>query len=254
MQRLIATPTGSRSITSEVTPRLLVQFWDNISAIPLDVQVCLDSWSTLEDVGFKRLLFDDVSARRFIAEHFSDRHVLAFKNCHHPAMRADYFRLCFILKVGGFYVDADDVYRGGSVDGLVSDGRLKLQPLCYDITTDSMLDPSGSASAGEDGSRIYYVNNNPLIAPAGHPIIASALDRATSFVLSAGGRSRDIQSLTGPGNLTATLVKHAVARQREGLTYDFELITDWETVATSRWPLAYRSDDRNWRRWVRSNG
>ena len=62
-------------------------------------------------------------------------------------MRADYFRLCFIMKVGGFYVDADDIYQGLSVEELLVDGCLKLQPLCYEVATDSMVDPVSSAQS-----------------------------------------------------------------------------------------------------------
>src|ERR1700730_10750757 len=103
-------------------------------------------------MGFERWLFDDVTAARFIAEHFSALHVLAFKKCQHPAMRSDFFRYAFMLKVGGFYVDADDVYLGGPIERLLGDGRLKLQPLCYDIATDSMRDPHRSMLADENAS------------------------------------------------------------------------------------------------------
>jgi hypothetical protein len=26
-------------------------------------------------------------------------------------------------------------------------------------------------------------------------------------------------------------------------------LPDWDEVATSRWPLSYRDDERNWRHW-----
>src|SRR2546427_8036383 len=95
MRQLIATssraPRGAKQATA---PRLLVQFWDDASAVPGDVQTCLDSWAPLEAAGFERVLFDDTSARRFIEERFSERHIRAFDRCNHPAMRADYLRLC----------------------------------------------------------------------------------------------------------------------------------------------------------------
>jgi hypothetical protein len=92
-------------------PRLLVQFCDDVTTVPEDVRECLNSWAPLEDIGYKRLLFDDASATKFIEEYFTPRHAVAFGRCNHPAMRADYFRMCLILKVGGFYVDADDEYQ-----------------------------------------------------------------------------------------------------------------------------------------------
>lgn len=238
-------PTGG----APVVPRLIVQYWNDTNAIPADVQDCLNSWAELESVGFERSLFDDVTAADFIAEHFTQRHVLAFERCQHPAMRADYFRLCFILERGGFYVDADDVYLGQSVSALLRGNELKLQPLCYDIATDSMLDPVVEAKASEPPERIFYVNNNPLVAPAGHSIIKKALERTTFSILSSSSNQRDIQSLTGPGNLTATLVEHAAA-QLPGTIADFVLFEGWGSIAESKWPLEYRTDQRNWRNWV----
>lgn len=256
VQRLISESSEFAPLTYEglPPPRLLVQFWDDVDHIPLDVQDCINTWASLDQAGFKRLLFDDMTAKRFIENYFDHRHVLAFERCRHPAMRSDYFRLCFIFKMGGFYVDSDDVYLGENVEMLLSNGRLKLQPLCYDVENDSMLDPGTSAVTHAIGARIFYVNNNPLIASAGNPIIANALARATSLVLAGAMNSRDIQTLTGPGNLTISLVRHALELQQCNSPRDFEIITNWESIARSQWPLEYRSDDRNWRNWVRGDG
>jgi hypothetical protein len=252
-QLIAAAPPSQRAADVSSPPRLLVQFWDNTDSIPSDVQDCLDTWSALEGDGFDRLLFDDISAGRFIAKHLTSRHKLAFEQCHHPAMRSDYFRYCFILIVGGFYVDADDVYVGGPAEALVNDGSLKLQPLCYDIEASSMCDAYRSAIGGTDERLIFYANNTPLVAPPGNPIIASALDRATSNLLSPACNSRDVQTLTGPGNLTASLVQYALDRENSCSPIEFELITEWDSIAVSKWPLAYRSDRRNWRLWQRGD-
>ena len=238
------------SLIADRPPRLLVQFWNDASQVPLDVQACLNSWAPLDRLGFRRLLFDDSTAGEFIADHFTPRHVLAFSICDHPAMRADYFRLCFMLQVGGLYVDADDRYLGQSINGILGKGRLQLQPLCYDIPTDTMLDPYETAAGGADSSRIFYVNNNPLIAPAGHPLLARALARATDRLMSGDTDKRDIQSVTGPGNLAACLVEHALELRAAGAESDFTLLRDWDATAVSTWPLQYRADDRNWRNWV----
>lgn len=39
----------------------------------------------------------------------------------------------------GGYVDTDDVYLGSDINVFFTDDKLKIQPLCYDITTDSMI-------------------------------------------------------------------------------------------------------------------
>jgi hypothetical protein len=101
------------------------------------------------------------------------------------------------------------------------------------------------ASPGRD--RIYYVNNNPLIAPPAHPIVHLALERAT-HLLHAETAPGDVQSITGPGNLTACLVRYCVERGAQPPA-DVAFIRNWSLIATSRWPLSYRNDERNWRLW-----
>jgi mannosyltransferase OCH1-like enzyme len=239
------------SVRKPAIPRILVQFWNNTESIPNDVNKCLESWSTLESHGFKRYLFNDISAKNFIVNNYSHRHVEAFKKCRHPAMRADYFRLCFLLKNGGFYVDADDVYTGTIIESWFDNAGIKLQPLCYDSLTNSMVEARDFLNDPQDlPGRIYYVNNDPIISPPSHPLIKIALDRSTQALLSQDKHKKiDIQSVTGPGNLTSSLVQYSIEINRTGKRSDFVFITNWDTVSTSKWPLEYRNDERNWRRW-----
>ncbi|MET9443556.1 glycosyltransferase [Streptomyces sp. NPDC006610] len=231
-------------------PRVIVQFWDDSAHIPADVQECMTSWTVLEDQGFRREVYDDDSARKLINFLFGEAHTAAFDSCSHPAMRSDYFRLCYLARNGGFYVDADDVYQGTDWTPLFPDSRLRLQALCYDTATDTMVDPQQAMTAdGYRGTFIHYVNNNPIIAPAGHPVIVAALQASTAALLAHTGGPLDIQSLTGPGNLTVALARHALHREQFGQSIDVEILLTWDTVAVSRWPLSYRSDERNWRLW-----
>jgi len=231
-------------------PKVIVQFWHDSCAIPSDVRECLESWEVLTTRGFTHILFDEKKARLFISRRFGPPEVAAFDRCHHPAMRSDYFRLCYILMNGGLYVDADDFYQGADCDSLFRDDRLKVQPFCFD--------PDGKRMVGADiflrgGARsagwIFYINNNPLIAPPSHPIIRLALDRSTRILLSHCTENLEVQSTTGPGNLTASLVRHSIASERAGAPRDFTLLTDWESIAATRWSLSYRNDERNWRLW-----
>jgi mannosyltransferase OCH1-like enzyme len=192
-------------------------------------------------------MFGDATAAAYIEEWYGPRELAAFARCQHPAMRSDYFRMCFVLAEGGLYVDADDVLLGDGWNVVFRDSKLKVHPLCYDVTAGGMV-PGPElrrADLPTDGL-IFYVNNNPIAAPAGHPVLRRALARATHTLLG-DNPAPEIQSTTGPGNLTAVLAAHARESQISGATPDFELLLDWEEIAEPRWDLAYRADGRNWR-------
>ncbi len=229
------------------TPRRFVQFWDNLGGLPGDVRECMESWKELKEQGYEFLLFDERLARDFIWKKFGSRYKKAYDMCYHPAMQSDYFRLCYILAEGGCYVDADDVYHGAEVGHLFDGGQLKVQPLCYDITTDRMVPPSIFIEPGANGENwIFYFNNNPLIAGHDNPILKMALASATlSLERDRDGQLPDIQSTTGPGNLTKSI--YDAASENSYIEKALVILTEWEDIATSKWPLSYRLDERNWR-------
>ena len=240
-------PQANGDAHAQSIPRTLVRYWHDPDGVPEDVRDCMRSWDRLRDEGFVVRTFDDVSATEYIARRYARREVEAFRRCRHPAMRSDYLRMCFILADGGVYVDADDVLVGRGLDGLLSDRSLKLQPLCYDLGANAM------ASSGDvwkkdlpAGDRVFYVNNDPMVAPAAHPVMARALARATARLLSDASRL-EIQATTGPGNLTAALAAHARGLEASARGFDFRFIEDWSEIAEIRWNLSYRNDARNWR-------
>ncbi len=227
--------------------RTIVQFWDDLERLPEDVRECIDSWKPLLGRGFDLRLFDSMAAGNFIASRLGSRHESAYRKCYHPAMQSDYFRLCYLLMEGGCYIDADDAYNGPGIEHLFDDGRLKIQPLCYDIKTDLMVPPEMFATPGAVAPTwIFYFNNNPLLAAPGHPIVERALANATvALEKTADGELPEIQSTTGPGNLTRSIFE--LAQQSAATLSTLHILRDWEKVAPSRWPLSYRSDRRNWR-------
>lgn len=224
-----------------------MQYWHDPENLPADVRQCLDSWVSLRDEGFDFRVFDDSTAASYISKHYGERERTAFSRCHHPAMRSDYLRMCFVLLEGGLYVDADDVLVSDGWRELFFNTTLKLQPLCYDIRSGEMLEASRIWQSDlTTADRIFYVNNNPIIAPPGHPLLRRALTRATQKLL--GSKMRlEIQSTTGPGNLTASLAAHARELREAGAPRDYELIRDWSSIGETRWNLSYRDDARNWR-------
>ena len=152
-------PDQIRKVYNTEIPKRIVLFWDDLTQLPQDVKECMESWRKLELSGFELQVFDEDSAREFIKTHLGSRFENAFNKCYHPSMKSDYFRYSYIFVKGGFYIDADDVYHGASIDYLFKDGRLKLQPFCYDIETAQMVSSSDFVNPGADKwSWIFYFN------------------------------------------------------------------------------------------------
>ena len=215
---------------------------------------CLEMWASASKHGGRqrsRALRDSFSTstkqENLFSRRLGPRHKQAYDKCYHPAMQSDYFRLCYILVEGGCYIDADDVYDGAQIQHLFSDGRLKIQPLCYDMATNMMVPPSLFTKPGANAaSWIFYFNNNPLIAGSGHPLIDRALAQATlSLEKDVTNGLPEIQSTTGPGNLTKSIFD-AVTESGE-IEQTLLVLCDWENIAKNRWDLSYRNDPRNWR-------
>jgi hypothetical protein len=240
-------PAVASSVFARRLPKRIIQFWDDLDRLPGDVGECIETWRKTEDQGVERLLFDKRQARDFIRRRLGARHKRAYDKCYHPAMQSDYFRLCYILVEGGCYIDADDVYNGSQIQHIFSDGRLKIQPLCYDTATNMMVPPSLFTRPGANAaSWIFYFNNNPLIAGSGHPLIDRALAQATlSLEKDVTNGLPEIQSTTGPGNLTKSIFD--LVTESGEIEQTLLVLCDWENIAKNRWELSYRNDHRNWR-------
>lgn len=238
---------GASSIYLDKPPRRVVQFWNDIDGMPNDVKECTDSWNKLKEKGFELFLFNECQARKLIRNSLGKRYEKAFDKCYHPAMQSDYFRLCYIFTEGGLYVDTDDIYTGVELEPLFSDGRLKVQPLCYDMSTNEMVPVSVFTSPGAYSLNwIFYFNNNPLIATRRHPIIERALLNATASLERSSIRQLpEIQSTAGPGNLSKSIFD--LACYENDFRNAMLVLYDWENIATTKWDLGYRNDERNWR-------
>ncbi len=228
-------------------PKHIVQFWDDLDRLPLDVKECMASWKILEQDGFTLEIFDVNSTREFIRTNLGSRFEKAFDKCYHPSMKSDYFRYSYIYVKGGFYIDADDIFHGTPIDNLFNDGKLKLQPFCYDIATAQMISSSDFIKPGVNNLNwIFYFNTTPMIAGPNHPIIECALINATEALeQESNGGLPEVQATTGPGNLTKSIYEMITKKScpQEAL----QILHDWEKTSTSKWPLSYRNDKRNWR-------
>jgi mannosyltransferase OCH1-like enzyme len=231
IKKLIQSPQPSEHSATKVNiPRTIVQFWDDLAK-----------------ANFSHIVFDDNEACLFISNSFNEKYLAAFDKCYHPAMRCDYFRLCYLLQKGGFYIDADERYQGAEIDYFFENNQLKLQPLCYEVSSGQMIEPKRFIDNAESAPDwIFYFNNNPIVSPANHPVIGLALERTTDLLINSKSKL-EIQSTTGPGNLTASVVYYFLSRMGGKDEDHLSIISDWERFSISPWPLSYRNDSRNWR-------
>ena len=238
---------GYRNNKKIKIPRVIIQFWDKLEELPEDVEKCLNSWHILKEFRFRVSLFSDKSARKFIQKEYPNEYVIAYDKCEHPAMKSDYFRLCYIYKCGGAYVDADEILIDMKFIEYFNNNNLKIQPLCFDLAKNEMVNfYDYIEDKSYPNKKIFYVNNNPIICPSKHMLIKLALEDATNNLINHKLSSKfDIQSTTGPGNLTANLVSYSM--QLKNKIYDFEIIRNWDIVSKCEWFLSYRDDERNWR-------
>lgn len=206
----------------------------------------MKTWQKFQNKKIKYLLFDDCSARNFIVQNYDKNHVMAFDKCIHPAMRSDYFRMCYILLKGGAYIDADDVCIANDIEEIFSGAILKVQALCYDNINNKMIFTKLAYAEKYIENNIYYVNNNPLISSPNNKIIRRALNTATNSLINIKENNINIQAVTGPGNLVNSIVWNTLKGYN-----DYKIYTNWDQIAIPKWPLEYRNDDRNWRNWVK---
>lgn len=162
-------------------PASIVQFWDSASP-PTDIQRYTRSWQA-QNPDYAYRLFDETQARALLADCYSPREQQAYESAREPAMRADYFRLAYLARFGGYYADADDCCRRPIAQWQPADCELLLWQEAYGTT-----------------------GNNFIGAVPGHPVILKALESAT-LALERG--DEDLLWLaTGPGLLSRALATY----------------------------------------------
>jgi hypothetical protein len=202
-------------------------------------------------------LLDETSAIEFIANHYGEREQAAFRACAHPAMQADYVRLCLMDTVGGAYLDASMQSRA-PLAGLIANATPALLPLWEGITT-------------YNGILIFH--------GSGHPFIRACLALATDNITHR--RFDNILIATGPGVLNAVrwvldpqaragideatstgvwpgwndLVEQAVhvVEPTDDLLTAYHEINWFDSFQTLRWigvaPGGYKSTEHHWTNW-----
>jgi mannosyltransferase OCH1-like enzyme len=176
--------------------------------------------------------FSEASASDFILLNFGEKAAKAFELCHHAAMKSDYFRLSYLYKNGGVYVDADD-------------RCLKpIDPIIANLATTNLI-----ASVTDDFPG--YVHNWFLAANPGSQVLGMALAQATNDIIDSEGRTPrpDIWQTTGPGLITRCI---AAVCARSGINVDKEVrlmtLAQYRNFVQEQLSLSYKNSvEGNWR-------
>ena len=213
-------------------PRRIMQYWDKPT--PPDEVVSLMQRCRAANPGYVHDLFDDATAQDFLATQYGTGLVDLYRACFHVSAKADFFRLAYLYKQGGFYIDADEVcdrpldscFRTGEVEQVYTFSRGL--PSC--------------------------VNNWFIGAAPGTRIIERTLDNCMGNMASVvrHGRKSNVWVLTGPGVLTFSILdlfcqpaEHLGGRAfgRTVLLEEGEYRQLFEAP-----PMQYKNDkDGNWR-------
>lgn len=217
--------SGTAPASNERIPLRIVQFWDSPEP-PTEIKELIDGWRSVHP-KFEHLLFNDVSAREFIAASYPSSFVEAFDRARGAAQRADLFRLAYLAANGGYYVDVDD--------------------RCLSKLDDSILGEVSLCLYQEDFGTI---GNDFLGAIPRHPVILKALSLAVSAVNR--GDNEMLWLCTGPGLMTRALAQilatsgSDLSRTLAGTT----ILELWEVerIAGLHCMLAYKKTGKYWTR------
>ncbi len=166
-------------------PKLICQFWDKAEP-PADIRSIMASWEAYNP-DYQLIRFDLNSAAAFLREHYPAELLGVFSRQLEPAQRADLFRLAWLYKTGGVYIDADDRCLA-PLSGLIS---AHVNAVFYQ----------------ED---LGTLGNNFIAVAPGNEIILRALNLA---LLALKRDDRDILWLsTGPGLITRAFAQYMTTR------------------------------------------
>jgi len=164
----------------------IVQFWD-AAVPPAEVQATMNSWRD-KHPEMRHVVYSESTAREYLARHYGNAVVACFSWCHHAAMKSDLFRIAYLAREGGVYVDADEYCRR------------PISPLLRELESSELI-------AALSADVAPYLYNAFLLARPGSRVmqstLAAMLDGLGHGMRS--GRHPDIWHATGPGILTRTV-------------------------------------------------
>jgi tetratricopeptide (TPR) repeat protein len=162
-------------------PARILQYWDS-SDPPEDISHLMASWRDLNP-EYECIRHDEESARDYLLSNFGQSVMAAFDRAPQHAMKSDLFRLAWLYREGGVYVDADDA--------------------CLVPLAEFLPRHVGFVSYQEEYGTL---GNNFLAVSSHHPIISLALSWAIEAL------QQDTLGLvwlaTGPGLITRAFTRH----------------------------------------------
>ena len=205
-------------------PKTIIQYWDSEN-IPASVSVVMNSWKE-QNPDFEYKLFSRRSAYIFLKIQLGHNDAAAFLNCEHPAMQADFFRLAYLSKMGGFYSDADDKC---------------VRPLNTLVESKAEL----VLKLGDFGC----ISNNFLGCAPGNEIISEAYERGmknTTTYFNEGPWFK-----LGPGHLTKSVTYNLAHHIHEMDFSKWPKIYMLDQIDTRKYisqhlSLPYKSSDKSW--------
>ncbi|MBM6583916.1 tetratricopeptide repeat protein, partial [Microvirga sp. BT689] len=175
--------------TARIIPRAIIQYWDSPEP-PSDIRLLMQTWRD-KNRDCQYQLFDDKTAKEFLAEHYSTDVLRAYKRATHPAEKADLFRLAYLYANGGIYVDADDRCVGPLGEVLPFHAELIVYQEDYAL----------------GGLAVGTLGNNFLAAAPKNAVIGRALELATQALNM--GDTDVVWLKTGPGLITRAFAQTA---------------------------------------------
>jgi tetratricopeptide (TPR) repeat protein len=207
-------------------PRKLIQFWDQPRP-PEAIARLMQSWADAHP-DYEYRLFDNLAARQYLTAYYPPEVLSAYRRATHPAQASDLFRLAFLHREGGFYIDADDRCVGHL-----------------------------SAVTNANAAFIVYqeqyatLGNNFIGCVPGEPTIGRALELAVECLNS--GDPDNIWLGTGPGLLTrafANVLSSEGSSWREWLRK--RCIMERGQLIEVSWPHSISRYKETRRGWLRS--
>jgi mannosyltransferase OCH1-like enzyme len=199
-----------------------MQYWDDDA--PPDIIDLMMTWKQLNP-SFEWECINDDKARSFLELNFPANVLHSYGAARQPAQKADLFRLAWLWKNGGIYVDADDA--------------------CF-APIETFVPPEASLVVYQEDYQ--SIGNNFIAVIPGHPVIGAALNQAVR-ALNRGDNDLFWLS-TGPGLLTRTFAQQWAASDEPEWIRSTRMMSlgEIQRVIGLHCPVRYKSTERHWSR------